>query len=102
MAAATKRIAGTAPELLVDQGEAYAKRLRDAGEFLEHAQVFDNFYGTGRAQVEGAGVVDDLAVLERERVERAAERAERRPERAESSRRTGRTAGACRRSSARA
>ena len=22
------------------------------GEFLEHAQVFDNFYGTGRAQVE--------------------------------------------------
>jgi guanylate kinase len=28
------------------------KRLRDAGEFLEHAQVFDNFYGTGRAQVE--------------------------------------------------
>ncbi|HTU65746.1 MAG TPA: guanylate kinase [Steroidobacteraceae bacterium] len=28
------------------------KRLRDAGAFLEHAQVFDNFYGTGRAQVE--------------------------------------------------
>jgi guanylate kinase len=28
------------------------KRLRDAGEFLEHAQVFDNYYGTGRAQVE--------------------------------------------------
>jgi guanylate kinase len=28
------------------------KRLRDAGQFLEHAQVFDNFYGTGRAQVE--------------------------------------------------
>ena len=28
------------------------RRLRDAGEFLEHAQVFDNFYGTGRAQVE--------------------------------------------------
>jgi guanylate kinase len=28
------------------------QRLRDAGEFLEHAQVFDNYYGTGRAQVE--------------------------------------------------
>lgn len=28
------------------------KRLRDAGEFLEHAQVFDNFYGTSRAAVE--------------------------------------------------
>lgn len=28
------------------------KRLQTAGEFLEHAQVFDNFYGTGRAQVE--------------------------------------------------
>jgi guanylate kinase len=34
------------------------KRLRDAGEFLEHAQVFDNFYGTSRRGVEallGAG-----------------------------------------------
>jgi guanylate kinase len=28
------------------------KELRDANEFLEHAQVFDNFYGTGRRQVE--------------------------------------------------
>jgi len=28
------------------------KRLIDKKEFLEHAQVFDNFYGTGRAQVE--------------------------------------------------
>jgi guanylate kinase len=28
------------------------KRLAAAGEFLEHAQVFDNFYGTGRAGVE--------------------------------------------------
>jgi guanylate kinase len=27
-------------------------RLRDQGEFLEHAQVFDNYYGTGRRQVE--------------------------------------------------
>ena len=28
------------------------KRLVAAGEFLEHAQVFDNFYGTSRAAVE--------------------------------------------------
>src|SRR5262245_15954961 len=28
------------------------RRLVAASEFLEHAQVFDNFYGTGRAQVE--------------------------------------------------
>ena len=27
------------------------ERLRDAGEFLEHAQVFDNLYGTSRAYV---------------------------------------------------
>jgi len=27
------------------------ERLRDAGEFLEHARVFDNFYGTSRAFV---------------------------------------------------
>jgi guanylate kinase len=27
------------------------QRLVDAGAFLEHAQVFDNFYGTGAAQV---------------------------------------------------
>ena len=26
--------------------------LRDRGDLLEHAQVFDNFYGTGRSQVE--------------------------------------------------
>ena len=26
--------------------------MRDAGEFLEHAEVFGNFYGTGRQQVE--------------------------------------------------
>jgi guanylate kinase len=34
------------------------KRLRDAGAFLEHAQVYDNFYGTSRDGVEalmGAG-----------------------------------------------
>ena len=27
-------------------------RLRDAGEMLEHAEVFDNFYATSRSQVE--------------------------------------------------
>lgn len=27
------------------------ERLRDDGEFLEHAEVFGNFYGTGRQQV---------------------------------------------------
>lgn len=27
-------------------------KLRDAGEFLEHAEVFDNFYATGRSEVE--------------------------------------------------
>ena len=26
--------------------------MAEAGEFLEHAQVFDNHYGTGRAQLE--------------------------------------------------
>ena len=34
----------------VDQDEF--KRMIDAHEFLEHAQVFDNYYGTSRAQVE--------------------------------------------------
>lgn len=28
------------------------ERMIEGGEFLEHAQVFDNFYGTSRAQVE--------------------------------------------------
>ncbi|HKE94887.1 MAG TPA: guanylate kinase [Povalibacter sp.] len=28
------------------------ERMRDAGEFLEHAQVFDNYYGTSRSQVQ--------------------------------------------------
>lgn len=28
------------------------ERLRDQGAFLEHAQVYDNYYGTGRAGVE--------------------------------------------------
>jgi guanylate kinase len=28
------------------------EHMRDAGEFLEHARVFDNYYGTSRQQVE--------------------------------------------------
>ena len=28
------------------------EQMRDAGEFLEHARVFDNYYGTSRKQVE--------------------------------------------------
>ena len=40
------------------------KRLRDAGEFLEHAQVFDNFYGTGRAQVEALRNAGHNVILE--------------------------------------
>ena len=40
------------------------KRLRDAGEFLEHAQVFDNFYGTGRAQVEALRKAGHDVILE--------------------------------------
>lgn len=30
------------------------RRMIAAGEFLEHASVFDNYYGTGRGQVEAA------------------------------------------------
>jgi len=40
------------------------KKLRDAGEFLEHAQVFDNFYGTGRAQVEALRSAGHDVILE--------------------------------------
>jgi guanylate kinase len=40
------------------------KRLRDAGEFLEHAQVFDNFYGSGRAQVEALRNAGHDVILE--------------------------------------
>jgi guanylate kinase len=31
--------------------KAQFERMVDAGEFLEHARVFDNYYGTSRAQV---------------------------------------------------
>ena len=34
------------------------------GEFLEHAQVFDNFYGTGRAQVEALREAGHDVILE--------------------------------------
>jgi len=40
------------------------KRLKEAGEFLEHAQVFDNFYGTGRAQVEALRNAGHDVILE--------------------------------------
>ncbi|MFL6572845.1 MAG: guanylate kinase [Burkholderiales bacterium] len=40
------------------------ERLRDAGEFLEHAQVFDNYYGTGRAQVEARRNAGHDVILE--------------------------------------
>src|ERR1044072_8460727 len=40
------------------------KRLRDGGEFLEPAQVFDNFYGTGRAQVEALRNAGHDVILE--------------------------------------
>jgi guanylate kinase len=33
-------------------GKAQFERMAAAGEFLEHARVFDNYYGTSRAQVE--------------------------------------------------
>jgi guanylate kinase len=40
------------------------ERLVAAGEFLEHAQVFDNFYGTGRAQVEALRNAGHDVILE--------------------------------------
>jgi guanylate kinase len=40
------------------------KRLIAQGEFLEHAQVFDNFYGTGRAQVEALRKAGHDVILE--------------------------------------
>ena len=40
------------------------KRLRDEHAFLEHAQVFDNFYGTGRAQVEAMRNAGQDVILE--------------------------------------
>jgi guanylate kinase len=40
------------------------KRLISQDEFLEHAQVFDNFYGTGRAQVEALRNAGHDVILE--------------------------------------
>lgn len=40
------------------------ERMRDAGKFLEHAQVFDNYYGTSREQVEQHLVRGDNVLLE--------------------------------------
>jgi len=40
------------------------KRLVEAGEFLEHAQVFDNFYGTSRAGVEALRKAGHDVILE--------------------------------------
>ena len=40
------------------------KRLRAAGEFLESAEVFDNYYGTGRAQVEALRNAGHNVILE--------------------------------------
>jgi guanylate kinase len=39
-------------------------RLKAAGEFLENAQVFDNFYGTGRTQVEAMRNAGHDVILE--------------------------------------
>jgi len=40
------------------------RRLRDAGEFLENAQVFDNYYGTGRKQVDALRDAGHNVILE--------------------------------------
>ena len=44
--------------------EAEFQRLISAREFLEHAQVFDNYYGTGRAQVEALRNAGHNVILE--------------------------------------
>jgi len=46
----------------VDKAEF--ERLVRAQEFLEHAQVFDNYYGTGRAQVEALRAAGHDVILE--------------------------------------
>ena len=40
------------------------QRLREQGQFLEYAQVFDNFYGTGRRPVETELAAGNNVVLE--------------------------------------
>jgi guanylate kinase len=44
--------------------KAEFQRMIDAAEFLEHAQVFDNYYGTSRAQVEQHLVRGENVLLE--------------------------------------
>lgn len=39
-------------------------RMVDGGEFLEHAQVFDNFYGTARSTVEASLARGEDVILE--------------------------------------
>lgn len=46
----------------VDQDQF--RRMIAAGEFLEHAQVFDNFYGTSRSQVEQSLAAGRNVILE--------------------------------------
>lgn len=48
--------------LFVDEQEFAA--MRDGGEFLEHATVFGNSYGTGRSQVEELLAAGDDVLLE--------------------------------------
>jgi guanylate kinase len=45
-------------------GEDEFMRLRDAGEMLEYAQVFDNYYATSRSQVEKHLAENRSVVLE--------------------------------------
>jgi guanylate kinase len=40
------------------------EQMRDAGAFLEHARVFDNYYGTSREQVESLLAAGDNVLLE--------------------------------------
>jgi guanylate kinase len=40
------------------------EQMRDAGEFLEHARVFDNYYGTSRQQVRDMLEVGQDVLLE--------------------------------------
>jgi guanylate kinase len=44
--------------------ESTFKRMADEGEFLEHARVFDNCYGTSRKQVEGLLTAGSNVILE--------------------------------------
>jgi len=43
---------------------AQFERMAHAGEFLEHANVFDNYYGTSKAQVQNLLTQGDNVILE--------------------------------------